>query len=315
MFCSTIIPTIGRPSLDRAVQSILNQQFIDGADFEVIVVNDSGSELPDAEWQRSDRVSIIETNWRERSAARNAGAAIAKGEYLHFLDDDDWLEPHALANFWHLAKSSDAGWLYGATQVVNRQHEPQVVLRHGLQGNGFLPIMVGEWIPLQSSLIKSEVFFEVGGFNPLLAGPEDIDLLRRIAQTYDLAEMPAVVASVVMGQEDSTTDYAAHHIGRRQAREKNLDTPDSFSRLQEGAANTYWQARLARIYMTSVLWNLQHRRLSAALSRALHGLAAILSKPTSLFDPGFWGALFSAYRSPAFEGAGHRARNIGKSLR
>src|SRR5687768_15800872 len=63
LFSSTIIPTIGRTSLNRAVMSVLDQEF-DRQDFEVIVVNDSGHSLPDANWMRSERVRMIETNRR-----------------------------------------------------------------------------------------------------------------------------------------------------------------------------------------------------------------------------------------------------------
>jgi glycosyltransferase involved in cell wall biosynthesis len=83
-FCSTIIPTINRSTLSRAVYSVLDQAFT-GADFEVIVVNDSGQPLPDMDWQHSERVRVITTQRRERSVARNTGAAIARGKYLHFL--------------------------------------------------------------------------------------------------------------------------------------------------------------------------------------------------------------------------------------
>ena len=76
MFATTIIPTIGRATLSRAVRSVLDQAF-DAADFEVIVVNDSGSPLPDAEWRRSERVRVVDTRRRERSVARNTGAAVA----------------------------------------------------------------------------------------------------------------------------------------------------------------------------------------------------------------------------------------------
>ena len=50
MFCSTIIPTVNRPTLTRAVQSVLNQDYRQD-DFEVIVVNDSGRPLSQAAWQ------------------------------------------------------------------------------------------------------------------------------------------------------------------------------------------------------------------------------------------------------------------------
>lgn len=55
------------------------------------MVNDSGRSLPYMDWQNSPHVQIIEANQHERSVARNTGAAIARGIYLHFLDDDDWM--------------------------------------------------------------------------------------------------------------------------------------------------------------------------------------------------------------------------------
>lgn len=123
MFCSTIIPTIGRPTLSKAVYSVLEQSFA-ADNFEVIVVNDTGRPLPEAGWQTSNKVQVITTNQRERSVARNTGAAIARGKYLHFLDDDDWLLPGALEHFWALSRQAgDAVWLYGGTQIVDTAGE------------------------------------------------------------------------------------------------------------------------------------------------------------------------------------------------
>ena len=76
MFWSTIIPTIGRPTLARAVNTVLAQGF-SMADFEIIVVNDAGKPLPPAEWQQAPNVKVVNTERRERSVARNTGAAIA----------------------------------------------------------------------------------------------------------------------------------------------------------------------------------------------------------------------------------------------
>jgi glycosyltransferase involved in cell wall biosynthesis len=171
-FSSTIIPTLGRSSLKKCVESVLSQTLSED-NYEVIVVNDSGDRLVDEEWHYSERVQIINTHKRERSIARNTGAAIAKGKYLHFLDDDDWIAPDALYNFFELSKSNNAAWLYGITQLVDRQQKPLIQLRHGMNGNCFIQVMAGEWIPLQSSLIDAETFFKVGGFNQSISGPED----------------------------------------------------------------------------------------------------------------------------------------------
>jgi len=299
LFCSTIIPTVGRPSLAQAVHSVLQQELADAA-FELIVVNDSGAPLPPADWQQSPQVRLINTNRRERSLARNSGAAVASGRFLHFLDDDDWLRPGALQHFHELAGQSRAAWLYGSSQLVDRQGRPLIQLHHRLQGNCFLPVVAGEWIPLQASLINSQAFFAVGGFNPILSGPEDIDLLRRVALHHEIAGIETIVANIVRGEAGSTTDYNRHPIASRWAREKILDAPGCFRRLRAGAGNGYWHGRIARAYLTSMVWNLQRKRLWTAASRAGHGGVALLLAGTYLFGSDFWRAVTRSYENPTF---------------
>jgi glycosyltransferase involved in cell wall biosynthesis len=299
MFCSTIIPTVARPTLTRAVDSVLSQALA-ADDFEVIVVNDSGQPLPQAKWQGSERVRIINTNRRERSVARNTGAAVAQGRYLHFLDDDDWLFPDALQHWWALCESSDAAWLYGSTQLVDRQQKPIIRLHHGLGGNCFAHVMAGEWIPLQASLIRAEAFFASGGFNPLISGPEDIDLLRRIALDGDLAETDKLVAYVARGEEGSTTDYGRHAEMRRWSREGTLDQPGVFARFRTSADSSYLRGRVLRVYLTSAVWNLQHGRLCTAVSRAAFSLAALVLAGGHVFSPTYWRALATDYENKTF---------------
>lgn len=299
MFCSTIIPTVGRMSVSRAVESVLSQQF-SASDFEVIVVNDSGKPLSQAGWQQAERVKIIHTNHRERSVARNTGASIAKGRYLHFLDDDDWLAPDAFQHFWRLSQASQAQWLYGISQLVERDHTPTIRLQHGLNGNCFVQFMAGEWIPLQSSFIESHTFFQLGGFNPLISGPEDIDLLRRIALVGEVAETPHVIAYVVRGEEGSTTDYRAHQQASRWAREQILDAPRVFDAMHASARTPDWQGRIARIYLTSMVWNARRIKPLTASSRAIFGLASILRAGLGILSKDYWQAMAKPYASRTF---------------
>jgi glycosyltransferase involved in cell wall biosynthesis len=94
---SVVIPVFNSAAtIERAVASVLAQRF-DG-EVEAIAVND-GSTDGSAEILRGfgDRIGIIEQANRGAAAARNAGVAVAQGEYLAFLDaDDEWL-PEKLA--------------------------------------------------------------------------------------------------------------------------------------------------------------------------------------------------------------------------
>ena len=81
------------PYLDRCVQSIVNQTY---TNLEIILVDDGS---PDCcpqmcdEWAKRDsRIRVIHKENGGLSDARNAGMQIACGEYIAFVDSDDWLE-------------------------------------------------------------------------------------------------------------------------------------------------------------------------------------------------------------------------------
>src|SRR5579859_7632126 len=94
---SVVIPVFNNaPTIERAVASVLAQCF-DG-EVEVIVVNDGSTDgSTDILRGFGDRIHVIEQANRGAAAARNAGVAVATGEYVAFLDaDDEWL-PQKLA--------------------------------------------------------------------------------------------------------------------------------------------------------------------------------------------------------------------------
>lgn len=301
MFCTSIIPTVGRKTLQRAVQSILDQN-LSVDEFEIIVVNDSGSPLPYEDWQASPRVRIVETDHRERCVARNVGAALAKGKYLHFLDDDDWLLPGALEVLWKLSQShTQAAWLYGGTIVYDRDDQPVIHLIHKLAPNCFVQTMAGEWIPLQASLIQQTSFHQLGGFNPYIPGIEDVDLARRMSLHFDLMGTADLVAGVGLGTTNSTTNQSKARLEGRGARELILNETGVYRRLWESAHNGFWRGRIIRLYLTSAVWNLSHQRFFTAGSRLVHAAAAMLmSMFTSLFSRQFWKAILGPYESEAF---------------
>jgi glycosyltransferase involved in cell wall biosynthesis len=168
---SAIVPVFnGESTIAAAIDSVLNQNF-DAT--EVIVVND-GSTDGTALILRSygSKIRIIEQSNRGVSAARNAGAAIAHGEYLAFLDaDDEWL-PGKLAKA-ILALDRNAA----ATLVFSD------VIQIGLDGSFGQPSHIGRapsmddlltrnWGILPSSVVmRRRVFERCGGFREEITGP------------------------------------------------------------------------------------------------------------------------------------------------
>ena len=291
MFASVIIPTIDRSSLARSVDSVLGQDFT-ADEFEVIVVNDTGRTLTPAAWQASPRVRILDSQKRNRCFARNAGAAVAKGRYLVFLDDDDWLLPVAFSTLWTVAQQNpSAGWIYGGVRFFD-EHEHFLTEHHvGISGNGFVQLMGGDWIALTGSIIKSELFFEVGGFDPRFKAANIHEMNRKLAFRTELATSTQAVACVLRDRKSTTTDYGIFERLNVMSRDIVLSQKGAFSRMRRSATDAYWAGKVVRAYLTCVHFNMKERQFSVAFSRGWSALAGLLLAGPRVFQPTFWRAI------------------------
>jgi glycosyltransferase involved in cell wall biosynthesis len=92
---SVIIPCYNSEKyLRECVESVLRQTY---ADLEIILVEDGSTDATSAicdEYASRDlRVTVLHKKNGGLSDARNAGIRLSKGEYIGFVDSDDWVEP------------------------------------------------------------------------------------------------------------------------------------------------------------------------------------------------------------------------------
>jgi glycosyltransferase involved in cell wall biosynthesis len=189
---SVIMPVFnGARYIGAALASVLAQT---APPVEVILIDD-GSTDDSAEVLRA----LVETNpgtvpirilTQEnagQSAARNNGAALARGELIAFLDQDDrWYPEHLAVLAAPFASQPELGWAYsefdeidGSDFVVTRDflaRHGRVIPRVTLHELIAQDIMV---LP-SASILRASVFAEVGGFDPQFRGYEDDDLFIRI---------------------------------------------------------------------------------------------------------------------------------------
>ena len=125
MKLSIIVPIYNvAPYLRKCVDSLLAQ---DISDYEIILVDDgSPDESPEICDQYAGRYSNIKVIHQENaglSAARNAGLAIAQGEYIMYVDSDDYLQPNVLGALLTQAERDQLDVLRFRYQNVNESGE------------------------------------------------------------------------------------------------------------------------------------------------------------------------------------------------
>ena len=116
---SVVVPIYNvAPYLRQCLDSVSNQTL---RDIEVICIDDSstdGSAEIAEEYAASDcRFKVVRQRHVGVGAARNKGLALARGEYIYFLDSDDWVEKEALERLTGLARREKLDQVIFASEV------------------------------------------------------------------------------------------------------------------------------------------------------------------------------------------------------
>ena len=107
---SIIIPVYNvEKYLSKCVESVLKQTY---RNLEIILVDDGSpdkcGEICDLYAKKDQRVKVIHKKNGGISDARNYGMKIATGDYLSFIDSDDWVDEHYIEELYHLLLDEDA---------------------------------------------------------------------------------------------------------------------------------------------------------------------------------------------------------------
>jgi len=186
---SVIIPVFNAEKLIRhAVLSALSQSY---QHVEVIVVDDGSTDgtLRQVRSVEDSRLRVLTQSNAGASAARNAGAAVANGSLLAFLDADDIWFPGFLSR--HVEELSGAGinggFAYGSYYCVDEHRRlirryPCRAPRRGTAWH----VLREEGLLLNSiSVMHRCVFDEIGGFNQTLTHHEDRVFYVTLATRYE----------------------------------------------------------------------------------------------------------------------------------
>ena len=191
---SVIIPLYNKaPYVSKAIESVLSQTY---RDFELVVVDDGSTDdslsIARTALERCELpYQLIHQDNAGVSTARNNGVAASHGDYLCFLDADDWWASSFLEKMNGLIRDYPDAGIYGTNYYYVKNGRQSVCVTTADTGYINYCRVYAEKLqmPLWTGAVcvSRSVFDELGGFRPHLKLGEDFDLWIKIALKYKVA--------------------------------------------------------------------------------------------------------------------------------
>lgn len=177
---SIICRTIARPELQQALQSVGSQTY---SNIEIILIDAAAKKLSGYEEYVGNIPVILISPEKPlgRSAAANAGLQAARGQYLMFLDDDDWInDDHVQSLVEFLDSQNEIRAAYSSTQKTDIDGNPVDYVFE----EDFDPILLmrDNYIPIHAMLFESSLLEHGCKFDEAFDIYEDWDFWLQLSQ-------------------------------------------------------------------------------------------------------------------------------------
>lgn len=206
--------------LDKCVQSIVSQTY---SNLEIILVDDGSpdrcGEMCEAWAKKDTRIKVIHKENGGLSDARNAGLEIAKGDYIAFVDSDDWVHPSFIQLLYQGIKETGAGLAacgvmefqegtsVSASETIDvkpERHTPEQVLNWEDQGSRYRMVA---WNKLYRREILGADRFPVGRLHE-----DEFFTYRMIDRCEYLALVDVPMYYYLQRSGSIMTTFSARHL-------------------------------------------------------------------------------------------------------
>src|SRR5690606_1703762 len=181
---SVIIPCYNHGHyVEQAIDSVLNQTY---KNVEVIVINDGSTDNTSAICGRYTNIKHIHPNRLGLSGARNMSAKYSTGDFLVFLDADDFLYPNAIEiNLWFFSNNKNCVFVSGAHDKIDHSGNLLPVETHlSKTENNYESLLQGNYIAMEGTVMYRRELFHSFFFDPQLKACEDYDINLKITRHF-----------------------------------------------------------------------------------------------------------------------------------
>lgn len=211
---SVVIPVFnGAALVPMAIDHVLAQTY---RPLQIVVVDDgSTDDTAEVLMRYGDQIQLVRQKNRGVGHARNTGIAAARGQYVAFLDQDDWWQAEKIARQVASFASDPAlglvhtGVAYfdessqNYTQPLNPLALPEL-----LQGECFRQLLAENHIRNSSVMVRRDLLAKIGACDQAISGNtvQDYDLWLRLARVSHFAYLPDHLTVIRLHERQGTWD-------------------------------------------------------------------------------------------------------------
>jgi len=277
---SVIVPCYNHGAyLPEAFASVWQQDY---PAVEIVVVDDGSNDSTREITTAHPNIRYVYQSNQGLSAARNTGVVHSTGQYLVFLDADDWLLPGALTtNVQYLQHDPALAFVSGSHDKVYEATGRTDSKVQEVSENHYFHLLQGNYIGMHAAVMYQRWVFDLFQYDPTMRACEDYDLYLRITRTHPVAHHTQRVAAYRLHSTNMSGDSllmlatALAALERQQPHFKSAEEQYAYA---QGQLN--WKA-----YYFPGLYPKPGTLKNSALRLYLQPTASVLKKLLKQFAP------------------------------